>query len=209
MMLATSASTPAKFRPVMDRRAQQLAWVEAVRLHLGVTRSRLARLAGVTPSTINKKFDGSDPGLFTDKTLVAIAEVAQLDVMEMPGLQPPRFADVEAYEAEDDDFDRTIQMMARALKNVEPYVMRSNALLGSRHILPGEVLLLDRRRTPGTGDIAIAEVRGEDGGLVARVHRPPHLLGGPDDDPLYIDGNRIRILGTVVLSIRNHPVFSA
>jgi transcriptional regulator with XRE-family HTH domain len=79
--------------------------------------------------------------------------------------------------------------------------------------LPGDYLLIDQSITPRHEDIVCANVaKIDEAGAETkfRLYRPPFLLTrtldkNSDDMPLYVDGERVVIMGVVIKSVRIRP----
>lgn len=189
---------------MIDRRAEQRTWVKALTRHLGVSATQLARRAGLAPSTLNKLLnDPGHPSLLSDRSLVALAEAAGVGVMEMPEEERAVDHDVERFEPpENFEHSDALRALCAGPRPRQAWVMLSD-LLAPVGILGGDVLILDPGRMPEPGEIAIATSgAGSMGGRVARVYRPPFLVAGPRADPILVDGQRVRLLGTVMFSLR-------
>ena len=101
---------------------------------------------------------------------------------------------------------RALGMAPEALERLHVWTLDSPALEGAG-LRRGDVLLVDRDRTPAPGDIVCAALLGAGRSqTVFRLYQPPFLLTANLDetlrDPLLIDRARVRIDGVVCGLVR-------
>jgi len=99
-----------------------------------------------------------------------------------------------------------VQSLLSGSPNKSAWVLRSRALENAGYILD-DILILEGNKAPRSGDIVCAQIYdGMDARTVFRIYKPPYLLSATSisklNDPILIDGNRVKIMGTVTESLR-------
>lgn len=198
-------------------RKKHLAWVKAVMAVTGWDQTRLAREAGVHPSTLSRFLREANLGAkLGGETIEAIARLEILPPFETVARERPRgMAELEAqpYEAGGSAEAPAVDMLARAIaaarsgeNALDPWVLGSRALEHAGCI-PGDILLVDLNAHPISGDVVCAQVltnpaRPE---TVFRVYEAPFLVAASSDTtlfkPMLID-HAVHIRGVVRLSFR-------
>lgn len=184
-------------------------WLERLEKRHGVSRRQLAVRAGISPTTIYRAMETD--GQFVMSTS-KLAQVAQAFGSEMPsGLtmepgQPPQgFGEdtVAPYEGEPPD-------NLPAIGNHQELMTVAGLALDLAGYRPGDVVVVDMSVEPEPGDVVCAMVYSFERGSVEkqlRVYYPPYLVTRSSDArvdgrPLYVDGERVALCGTVVRMIR-------
>ncbi|OCC01816.1 hypothetical protein BA190_26760 [Labrys sp. WJW] len=179
------------------------AWIEGIERRFRVTRQEIAKRAGFSHSTIYRWFDSDRSDTPSALKVRQIADAfgipAPTDVVE-----PPGFSEGEAvpYHGE------TVQA-GRNDPNLSDWVIGSRAL-ELHGYMPGDIVTIDQSITPRSGDVVIAQVYNLEAGNAetkVRYYEAPHLTTKTmdptaSDRPLYVDGERVAIMGVVTRSMR-------
>jgi len=202
---------------LMPSRDDTREWVKAVLAHLRMRPTQLAHAIGRAPSTINRFLN--DPGAthnLQPETIDQIAALAKVRPYELPEDRTPKVngmaeAEAEAYRARPDGdvlLRHAVERLVEMRNGVDPWVLRSNALLSIGY-LPGDVMLVDLNERPRAHDVVCAQVydwvrsRAQ---TVFRLYEPPYLLASTTDQavlrPLVVDDNVVVVKGVVTASIR-------
>lgn len=198
---------------VENARRKQLAWVHAILDHRKWRPTRLAREAGIDPSTLSK-FLG-DPLNIAQLNTLSIEKIAAAGgippYQTQPVSMPRGMAEGEAApyvtEAPDAALARAIQAAKAGKNGVDPWIMRSRALELAGY-LPGDILMVDLNAEPQDGDAVCAQVYDKIGRAetVMRIYEKPFLAAATTDRslsrPLLIDDDRVQVRGVVVASFR-------
>ncbi len=198
---------------VTNTRRRQLAWVEAILTHKGWSRTKLAREAGVDPSTLSKFLsDPDNKAQLQTNSVDKITAVGGIDPYQtaVPS-RPQGLAESEAEPFFLETASPIVELAVSALKQdhngIDPWVMRSRALEHEGY-LPGDILMVDLNVGPKSGDAVCAQVYDRQGKAetVIRIYDDPFLISASSDPevrkPLLVDGDRVVILGVVVASFR-------
>lgn len=183
-------------------------WLQTLMLERNLSAIALAKLAGVSPTTIYRALDIDGEFMPTTKTLEKIASKT--------GKPPPSL--------QNDHYLPTDHLIPKGglepamLKNLTVLTRYENAGLVYRvtdrtleleGYLPGDIVIIDREVQPKAGDIVAAEIpasRSEAGNTVLRLYEPPYLMARSHDrrlEPLPILLDRsVNILGTATNMIR-------
>ena len=198
---------------VENPRRKQIAWLEGILAHKGWNRTRLAREAGIDPSTLSK--------FFNDPEAKAQLQANSIDrIWHISGIRPyetspaPRQEGLSDREAEPYEFTAETAadiLPLAALKNgrngAEFWIMRSRALEHEGY-LPGDILLVDLNATPVSGDAVCAQVYDRHGNAetVMRIYEQPYLVAASSDPavrrPLIADDDHVVIRGVIIASVR-------
>ena len=190
-------------------------WIKAMASHMGLSPSRLALNAGMAASTVTRFLnDHSGKVGITQSTLESIAAYTGFRPHQFPGRGRMGVPEPDAVPLHLDSYvpPHWIQMAASVLTNagrgVEAWVMKGAALDGLG-ILPNDVLLIDTKAKPKTGDVVLAQVldystRTEE--TIMRVYQAPFVVAhsirlGPVR-PEHVDEDRVRIAGTSIGVLR-------
>ena len=193
-------------------RDQQLAWLDHIRSSTGITLTELARLAGLTPSTLTRFRSSNDTGHSLTATTVRKLEGASGVPAYETGLRP-RLSAVESQELEPfqaDAINPHERLLADSIRGRDELALwRVNSdVLGAVGFAPGSVLLVDGTAKPRNGDAVLARRQDPARGTVEtmlRVWRAPYLLSaystGEPLVPELVDHDRVTISGVVIAGI--------
>lgn len=197
---------------------EQVAWVKAVAAHLGVSLTELARRARIAPSTLQRPVnDPAFPGMISGRTMAAVAQVANLNVMEFPG-RMRGLAENDAtpflYDEKNDALDnvnRAVRELVRGRNGRDPWVMKSYAL-ELAGVMPDDIMIVDLNRQPRPRDIVCAQIydwSGMKSETVFRLYEPPYLvthsMRAGIEKPLAVDDSTVLIKGVVDAVLRARP----
>lgn len=196
---------------VESSRRKQLQWIREIMAQTGWSMAKLAREAGISHATLSKFLGDSENTRELDtRTVEKIVTVSPIPHYENKrGAMPAGFDEDEASRYEDDD-DPLVQRAVQAIKdgsnNVEPWVLRTDALenVGYRY---GDVLIVDFSAAPKVGDIVCAQIYDMNGGAETafRLYFKPFLMSSSNSlrhqAPTLID-DRVDVRGVVVASVR-------
>jgi hypothetical protein len=196
-------------------RDDQVAWINAVRAHLGVSLTELARRAKIAPSTLQRPVnDPNYVGMISGRTMAAVAAVAGLNVMEFParmrGLAENDAAPFQYDDRNDaaDNINRAVRELVKGRNGRDPWLMRSYAL-ELAGILPGDIMIVDLNRQARPRDIVCAQIydwSGMKSETVFRIYEPPYLvthsMRAGIDKPIAVDNSSVLIKGVVDAVLR-------
>lgn len=187
-----------------DRRAVR-AWIDEIKTRFHVEVPEIARRAGISAGTIYRWFD--DDASFTPSraTLRKIASAFGVEMPGEPSWKPKGFEDAELVAMVGEQIPESLQ--AAMDQGVWRMTTRALEMVG---IMPGDMLLVDMRETPRTGDVVCAQIYDFQRGTAEtklRLFEPPYLLTatmdhGAREAPIYVDGERAAIRGVVVRTLR-------
>lgn len=187
-----------------DRRSVR-AWIDEIKTRFNVETPEVARRAGVSPGTIYRWFDDDASFQPSRATLRKIAAAFGVEMPGEPNWKPKGFEDAELVAMVGEQIPESLR--ASIDQGVWRMTTRALELLG---ILPGDVLLVDLRETPRSGDVVCAQIydfqRG-DAETKLRLYEPPYLLTATMDaalrePPIYVDGERAVVRGVVTRMLR-------
>lgn len=184
-------------------RRQQQDWLRQVIADTGLSASRIAKLAGVSDTTLTRFLnDDSYEGALTPLTLARIQEITG---KAAPGA-PTGFAEDAEPWSGDDETASALAALVGGRANAHAMTLRAESLMmvGYR---PGDILIVDMAATPRAGDVVCAQIeQGVGARTVFRVYQPPMLVAAGVDPlaarPDLIDGERVRIAGVVTDALR-------
>ncbi len=198
----------------MDAQSDTKAWIRAVAAHLNLTLTDLAKSAGVGQPTITRYVnDRTGKVGISQRTLDAISKFSGIPPHKMPTARTPSDPDAvpytEEHAAEGTGWLAKIVMKANTEEPWrKPWLMTSRAL-DFAGIQPGDILFVDSRLTPKSGDTVLAEVfRVQASGAehVVRLFEPPFLLTRSSMPaslkPLIVDADTVVIRGVVDFVLR-------
>lgn len=188
---------------------QAARWLQQVLDHTGWNAARLAREAGLSPSTISRGIDRESKFVPTLPTLQAVARAAKLPPppeLNPAGYHAPGFAD----EPEVVALPSLTSWCGMPLNNhqwVARVTSRSLDLLG---LLPGDEVLLDQTATAQAGDVVCVQTYNLDRNTaetVLRHYAPPYVTTETTDPaarerPLLVDNERTKIMAVMIRMAR-------
>lgn len=193
-------------------RSQIRQWLLSILDERGMSPIQLAKMTGISPTTIYRALDPDSQFTATMRTLNKIAQKT--------GKAPPAVADVDS-EAEAAVFrndGHSVQRVDLPAQISKAYLndLRFAALkvcdrsLELEGYMPGDIVVVDEDISPKSGDIVWAEIKPSVPGAsqtVLRLFEPPFLLSRAverrvDQLPVLIDRS-VRILGTAVEMVRS------
>lgn len=209
---------------VEELRRRQRDWLREIIARHGIAPTRLAKAAGLTPTTITRKVN--DP---SDTTILSEANVAKIVaylgesapvffgsgvhdgasmalVNKHPGL---REREAEPYMAAlHDPLAQAIAQLTTR-DGVDAWTLQSRALEYEGY-RPGDILIVDLNALPRPGDVVCAQLydwqRSAGTQTVFRIYEPPYLVAaGPDEatrKPRLIDSENVAVKGVVMTSVR-------
>lgn len=198
---------------VENTRRKQLAWIEAILEHKGWNRSRLAKEAGVDPSTLSKFLaDPLNKAQLQTNSIEKIADASGFrPYLTHPPVRPAGLTDIEAEPFDETDATAVVDVAVSAMKagrnGLDPWVMRSRALEHEGY-LPGDILMVDLNMQPRSGDAVCAQVYDRQGKAetIMRIYEHPFLIAASSDPaarrPLLVDDEKVLIRGVIVASFR-------
>lgn len=197
---------------------EQVAWITAVREHLGVSLTELARRAKIAPSTLQRPVnDPAFPGMISGRSIAAVAQVAGLRPMEYPArMRGLAEADASPFRFEDpndaaDNLNRAVRELVKGRNGRDAWVMKSYAL-ELAGVMPGDILIVDLNLTPRPRDIVCAQIydwSGMKSETVFRIYEAPYLLThsmrANVEKPVAVDNSTVIIKGVVDVVLRSRP----
>ena len=190
-------------------RDQQLAWLEHITSSAGITLTELARLAGLTPSTLTRFKANNDLGhsltARTVRKLENASGVTAYETRTRPRLTAIETEEIEAFQPDSEsEFEGLLAASIKAQEHLSLWKVNSD-VLGAIGFASGTVLMVDTKRNPRNGDAVIARRKDITRGTVEdllRVWRAPYLLtaysSGEPLAPEPVDNDRISIVGVIV-----------
>jgi DNA-binding phage protein len=193
-------------------REQIRSWLHAILAERNLSPIALAKLVGVSPTTIYRAMDVDGEFTPTTKTIEKIASKT--------GKAPPSMSSIEHYHPlkaehirpfgglEAVDIPNGLIMSAELHRQFLAYRVLDRALELEGY-LPGDIVLVDETVAPKAGDIVCADLlpgRPEGGGTILRLFEPPYLMARSHDrrsEPLPILLDRsVAIRGTATRMFR-------
>lgn len=181
-------------------RDRQLDWLENVIRKTGLSVPQLAAKAKIDPSTINK-FRAGDIDTMRERTVMRLAQVAQIAMPDIPGL-----SDGDAVEFDLSDMPD----MSESSGNNRTFAVKvKTTTMEKAGVAPGDILIFDSVSEAASGDIVCAQVidyRLGAAETIVRYYDKPYLLALTDDPahrrPLIVDDDKVQIRGVLVKQIR-------
>lgn len=186
---------------------QASRWLQEVLSHTGWNAARLAREAGLAPSTISRGIDPDSKFVPTIPTLQAVARAAKMappaeldPSMPQPGLAEAEIVVIEA-----------IKQWCGLTLTPNQWVARvTSRVLDLLGLLPGDEVLLDQAETAQSGDIVCVQVYNLERGnadTVLRRYDPPYVTTETTDPvararPLLIDNERAKVMAVMIRMTR-------
>lgn len=194
-------------------RRRQLAWLKFLVDKTGLTKTEIARQAGVSPSTLSK-FE-NDPDNIAQLEAMTVRKIEASTGYPLAsyerapaagGLAAP---EAEPYAARDGDpVQRALAAYVEGENAIVPWRLNTAALEGAGY-LEGDILLVDLNAEPRDGDMVCAQLYDWSGAAttVFRVFQRPFFLTSPGAPgrpvtPILLDGKAAQVRGVVVASLR-------
>jgi len=217
-----------------SKRSEALArlyngWVAELCERFRVPPARLADMAGLNPTTLTQRVDydpktnsatAKDYGhVLTQHNVTRLAERLGVRPPAIPiagntewrGLAEPEAEPYRAGRANESD-DAAIQALIRDRPGVNPWVLKSPALIGEGY-LPGDILIVDLNQlAPSRGDIVCVQKygrRAEDTETVFRVYHGHFVATATNDRDLAaleILTDDVVVRGTVIKMFRDREI---
>jgi len=205
-----------------DLKTQQREWLTAIVQATGRSLTAIARKAGVHESTLTRFMNNMDKDYtLSERTIRLISEAEHLPFGKFPEKMgewmtlPDSFLRSSVWDTEEvaplDPEDTLDPIMAKVLAvfdntDKELWKLQSNKLLLAGY-KPDDVFIVERAASPQSGNVVIAEVSSglrEKISFQPRIFIPPFIMTAnhPLDRPLLVDNHSVRIVATVVLTIR-------
>jgi hypothetical protein len=175
----------------------------------GLRLTPLAKAAGVPASSLVRLLKpGSTTTLHADTLgkLEKFSQISPFGVVDTVSMPRGLAEDAVPFDAESADpaVSAAISALIGSRENADLRTISSRALEGLGY-LPGDIVIVDLRRTPARGDIVCAQVS-ESGRSeperVMRIYEPPVLVAATFDKQLqrllWVDDPRIKIEGVVL-----------
>ncbi len=190
-------------------------WLARVCQVTGLQPTKLAKAAGLAPSTLTRPLAEGDNGVST----LHAATIEKL--VTFSGLTPPGSAggerrplrgfreDAAPFDAKShDSLADAVRALTAGRNGVDPWTIKSRALELAGY-LPGDVVLVDLNAVPAPGDAVCAQVydwRAMQAETVMRIFRrvaPFEILLARSldpafDEPLIVDGERVIVKGVLL-----------
>lgn len=186
-------------------------WLRSIMDKHAVSQRQIGLRAGVSPATVNRAMSADGDFVMTTSVISKISDAfgeplpAALARPAVPATRAMGFSesDLAAYAGPAD------YLPAKAATNHGRWRITSRAL-EQEGFRPGDVLDFDLGLAPEAGDIVVAQVYNMQRGTadtILRVYYPPYLLTRSTDEavdprPLYVDNERVKIMGTFVRMVR-------
>lgn len=197
-------SKPSVTQQLSEDRLRVRSWIEQIEDRFRVSKQQIAERAGFHHATIYRWFNNARSDTPSAANLRKIANA--FDV--------PLPADNQALHTVADRSDavrveENARLSTDTTNDQDKWRVNTRALELAGY-LPGDVVTIDRHEKPRTGDVVLAQVynleTAEDE-IRLRVFEAPYLTTRTMDQqaierPLYVDGERVMILGIVVRVVR-------
>jgi len=191
-------------------RADVRAWLQGIMDKYRMSQRGIGIRSGVSPATINRAMDENGSFVMSFSVMSKISDAfgePLPEALAKPGAQarPVGFSESDLV-----DFTGSVPgLIGQGVNNHGVWRIVSHAL-DLEGFRPGDVLDFDLGLKPVPGDIVVAQVYNLHRGTadtVLRVYYPPYLLTRSNDPaidprPLYIDNERIVVMGTFVRMLR-------
>ncbi len=181
----------------------------------------LAKAAGVQPSSLSRVLKEDGTGTLHGRNITRLEKFSGIKlsaVVDTPSAPAPRGLAEDAVPFDAESADPVVSAAIKALIGsrgaADSRTVRTRALEGVGY-LPGDIVIVDRDRTPARGDVVCAQVHElgrSEPETVMRIYQPPVLLAATFDEQLqrllWVDDPRVKIEG-VVLPHRLRPTAPA
>lgn len=196
-------------------RDQQLAWLDHISSSSGMTLTEIARVAGLTPSTLTRFKANDDLGhTLTARTVKKIEDATRVPAYEskvIPKIQSfsedeasPYKADAQATNA----IGSALNSAAKQSPDIHLWTLKTNSLSGVGYSA-GMTVAVDQTLAARNGDAVCAQrydFRRGTAETIFRVYRTPYLLtafaDGEPAMPEVVDNENIVIAGVIIGGFR-------
>lgn len=192
-------------------RDQQLAWLEHISRTANLTLSEIARVAGLTPSTLTRFKSGNTDGhTLTAKTVKKIEDATRVPAYEarvLPKIQGFSEDEARRFAVDEANNNPIISAFCHAItqsNSVELWELKTTALAAVGYT-PGMVIIVDREAQARNGDAVCAQkydFRRGTAETIFRVFRMPYLVTAFRDEepatPVVVDNENIAIVGVII-----------
>jgi transcriptional regulator with XRE-family HTH domain len=184
-------------------------WLEFIQQKYGITPRKIATRSNVSPSTIYRWLDEDAPFVMSMSKLRQVADAFGENLPEaltgMPAGARPGFAETDLA-----PYDAAPGGAAGKVETNHGRWRITSDVLDMEGFRVGDVLDFDMGLEPRAGDVVVAQVYNMARGTaetLLRLYQPPFLLTRSSDRridarPLYVDGERVVVMGTFVRLIR-------
>jgi hypothetical protein len=189
-------------------------WLDDLMVKRRLSARAIAEKGEVSPSTVYRALDADGSFVMSTKTLGKIAAAYNLQLPE--GLRSGNAPEIAGFDDELSPYRATSGTKTPHNSNVELSNTQSLWQIASLSLnlegyMPGDVVEIDSATKPLPNDIVCAQVYNLQRGSAETVLRkflPPYLLTRSTDwqaesQPLYIDNQRVVIVGTVIAMRRD------
>lgn len=185
-------------------RAVLIQWLDRVLAQTKWSKTKLAEVAGVNQTTITRFFGDAREGGMNAVTIAKIAAAS--------GIAPPRGLGAEPKggfaEAQVAPYLAPKARSETLNPNQTQWTVETDELVAIG-MLRGDLFILDQAEIPQAGDQVIAQIYNLEAGsaqTVIRLYHPPFLFNPARQSaqPEYVDNERVRVIGVIIRSWREH-----
>jgi len=172
------------------------------------TLTEIAREAGLNHSTLTRFFNNpSHKGVLDALTIQRVADVTGIPPTAEEGFAAD--SDAEPFDARGGDgFSEIVRNLLARRPGAEALILHTTAVELAGY-LPNDLVIVDPRTPPRNGDLVRADVSDRRGNQesVWRIYDAPYLVSASTNatfrKPLVVDGDLVKIRGSVVFSVRH------
>ena len=186
---------------VDDTQALLRVWIEKILRERDITKTGLARKAGVAVTTVTRLFEEDYVGTMNASSIAKIVRATGIPApRNLGGVDGPQgFGEAEI---------SPIDMTNHTEAHISEWTINSHSMILAG-FLPGDRITVSDNITPHSGDIVIAQLYNNERGTaetVIRVWLPPYLTAAStnleDRRPVLVDNNNVMIRGVVTKTVR-------
>lgn len=192
-------------------RDQQLAWLDHISRSANLTLTEIARLSGLTPSTLTRFRANDELGhALTAKTVKKIEDATRVPAYEarvVPKIQAFSEEEASPYvlpEVSSNPIERALRAVASQTNTIDVWRLKTGALAGVGYPA-GMAVVVDREMIPRNGDAVCAQkydFRRGTAETIFRVWRTPYLVSAYINEepatPEVVDNENIVIMGVII-----------
>lgn len=192
-------------------RDQQLAWLDHISSSSNLSLTEIARVAGLTPSTLTRFRNNNEAGhTLTARTVKKIEDATRVPAYEArvtPKIQAFSENEASPYAIDartENPLEQALHQIAARSNSVDLWRLKTSALAALGYT-PGMVVAVDRDAAPRNGDAVCAQkydFRRGTAETLFRVWRTPYLLSAfsaeEPANPEIVDNENVVIMGVVV-----------